>query len=54
MNVVGMLFAVVWIALMVYVLSLATRLVAAVEEIARQVGTKNMGKVHQGPFGDAD
>lgn len=52
MNAIGLLFAVVWLGFVLYMLSLATRLVGAVEEIARQMETKHMGTVRQGPFGD--
>lgn len=52
MGALGLVFGVVWIMVVVYMLSLATRLVSAVEEIARRMGTEYRGTVHQGPFND--
>lgn len=50
MGALAVVFAVVWLVVIVYLLGLATRLVRAVEEIARQLGTKHRGTVRQGPF----
>ncbi len=48
----GLVMALIWIVVVVYLFGLATRLVNAVEEIARQMGARNGGTVLQGRFPD--
>ena len=49
---VGLVMALIWIVVVIYLFGLATRLVNAVEEIARQMGTRNSATVLHGRFPD--